>query len=215
MIKVVVFDFDGTIMDTNEIIKESLNEVAVKYKGQPLSDEDFDPILGRALHEQVAMINPNKAELEAMVEDYRSYYRTHQKEKVHLFKGIKECLDAIKALNIPCAIFTNKGRHGLDQGLNDFDLNQYFQLTISAYDIEHPKPHPEGLNLIAEHFNVQSESLLMIGDSAHDIEAGKAAGAKTALVSWTIINQSKLKALNPDVYIGQPMDLLDYIKSQQ
>lgn len=215
MLKVIVFDFDGTIMDTNAIIKDSLNEVAIKYRGRPLSDAEFDPILGRALHEQVAMINDRQEDLDNMVEAYRAYYRAHQKEKVHLFEGIRDCLDAIKDMRIPCAVFTNKGRNGLDNGLRDFDLGQYFQMTISAYDIENPKPHPQGLQVIAEHFGVKTEELLMIGDSAHDIEAGKAAGAQTALVSWTIIDQKKLKALNPDVYISQAMDLPQYIKSQQ
>lgn len=206
MKKLVIFDFDGTLMDTNSIIVESLNEAVKAYLNRELTEEELMAILGRPIVEQMEMVS--REHRDDMVAFYRNYYRSHQEGRVWPFEGVKDLLEALRSKGIRCAILTNKGRNGLAKALKAHELEDFFDHTISADDIVNTKPNPQGILEILAILGVSPDEALMVGDSAHDIEAGKNACVETVLVSWTIISKASLAHLKPDIIIDHPMDLL-------
>ncbi|MBF4694092.1 HAD family hydrolase [Fusibacter ferrireducens] len=210
MYKLIIFDFDGTIMDTNDIIKESLNEASKKFRNSEISSDEYELILGKPLEQQMKDLSETK--YEAMTEFYRQYYRANQESRTQIFEGVHDLLETLKNNDVKCGILTNKGRNGLEKGLKQYHIESYFEYYLSAQDVIRAKPNPEGIHKICAYYSVREEDTLMVGDSAHDIEAGKNAGVSTCLVSWTILNLSKLKKLNPDYIVDHPSEIGDIIK---
>lgn len=207
--KLIIFDFDGTLIDTNDIIKESLNKASLEFRKKSITSEEYEKILGKPLIKQMMDLDEKLyAEMDAY---YRVYYRTHEASRTALFEGVHELLEQLNKMGIICAILTNKGRKGLDKNLERYDIKKYFSATLSADDVKDAKPNPEGIYSICSSLNIELNRALMVGDSAHDIEAGKSAGIDTALVSWTILDMKMLEELNPNHIICQPEDLLKII----
>jgi pyrophosphatase PpaX len=202
----MIFDFDGTLMDTNSVIIESLNAAVKAYIGRELTEDELQAILGRPIREQMAMVS--EAHCDEMVAYYRQYYRENQEGRVFPFEGVLPMLEALKQNGVTCAILTNKGRNGLKKGLETHGMTAFFSHSLCADDIERTKPDPYGILKIAGDLSFDLKDVYMIGDSAHDIEAGKNAGVATVLVGWTILRMSDLNALKPDYIINHPMDLL-------
>ncbi|MDN5299170.1 MAG: pyrophosphatase PpaX [Clostridiales bacterium] len=209
MNKLMIFDFDGTLMDTNSVIIDSLNAAVHASLDRYLTDEELQTILGRPLREQMGMVS--ETHCDAMVAFYRQYYRAHQEGRVFPFEGVLQMLKALKAESVTCAILTNKGRNGLTKGLETHGMTDFFTYSLCADDIERTKPDPYGILKIASELSFDLKDVFMIGDSAHDIEAGKNAGVTTVLVGWSILKMEVLKALEPDYIINHPLDLLKRI----
>lgn len=205
MYKLIIFDFDGTIMDTNDIIKESLNEASKKFRHCEITSEEYELILGKPLGQQ--MLDLSSSHYEEMTEFYRQYYRANQESRTEIFDGVLDLLETLKNKGIKCGILTNKGRNGLEKGLKQYHIEGYFEYYLSAQDVLNAKPDPEGIHKICDYYGVRETETLMVGDSAHDIEAGKNAGVGTCLVSWTILSLSKLKTLQPDYIVNHPSEI--------
>ena len=207
--KCVIFDFDGTMMDTNKVIIDSLNYAALKYRGCEVTAIEFESILGKPIVEQMAALS--KEYCDEMVTCYRETYRAMEDGLVKPFEGIIALLEELKESGIVCAILTNKGRRGLDKSLAEHQMAHYFSYSLTANDIQKTKPDPYGIYKICEYLDVSLSDTIMVGDSGHDIEAGKRAGVRTVLVDWSILNLERLKAVSPDYIISDPKEILDII----
>jgi len=203
--KLIIFDFDGTLMDTNDIIKESLNEASKRFRHCEISDSEYEKILGKPLAQQMKDLSSDYCD--EMTAFYRQYYRENQTTRTEIFDGVHDLLETLRKDGVKCAILTNKGRNGLEKGLDQYHLKSYFEYYLSAQDVEKAKPDPEGIHKICEYYGVDEKDTMMVGDSGHDIEAGKNAGVATCLVSWTILNIEKLKQLNPDYIVKHPSEI--------
>jgi len=207
--KCVIFDFDGTMMDTNKVIIDSLNEASLKYRGSEVTATEFESILGKPIVEQMAALS--KEHCNEMVACYRETYRAMEDGQVKPFEGIVTLLEELKEADIACAILTNKGRRGLDKSLAEHHMAHYFSYSLTANDIQKTKPDPYGIYNICKTLGVSLSDTIMVGDSGHDIEAGKRAGVRTVLVEWSILNMERLKAISPDYIISDPKEILDII----
>lgn len=210
MITHILFDFDGTLMDTNELIVEALNAAATKYRGTDISREELDSILGKPLGIQMQALDPDN--WEAMEAYYRTYYRERRDAYTKEFTGIREMLEALKAMGIKMGIVSNKGSSGIAHGLAAFDLGQYFETAISADDVTKRKPDPEGIVKALAVMNGLPEQTLFVGDSAHDIECGQNAGTRTVLVGWTILDRARLLRACPDHIVEKPEEIVEIVR---
>lgn len=212
MYKYLVFDFDGTLIDSNYLIDRTIRATSENILEKEVSQEVIDSIWGKVLTEQMAELDPGR--VEELCNFYSAYYREHRDEHTTIFEGILEMLEALHK-TCKMGIVTNKGTSGLEHGLDLFNMKNYFEIALSKTDVVMKKPHPEGLYKVMEHFNAKPEEVLFIGDSIHDIECGQNAGVDTILVAWTVMDLEKLKKENPTYIVNTPEEIIDIAKNNK
>lgn len=220
-ISYALFDFDGTLIDSNEAIIQSLNKVAKAHRDSDFNEAELNEILGKPIKEQMKLLSGDDEALNMqLVDAYRVAYNSVQNELTTIFEGIVEMLIDIKALGVKTGIVSNKGRHGIQHGIGMFELGDYIDVVISLDDVVIPKPDEEGIFKALELLGVAPSEIpfairktLFAGDSGHDIETAKNAGCMSVLVDWTIIDKNQLMALNPDFVAKTPKDIEMFIRN--
>ena len=207
MFEYIFFDYDGTIMDTNEIIIFSLNAVAKRYLGRELTDAELGDNLGLYLDKQMQRVLPDK--WEEAVKYYRKTYESLQEEMVKPFDGAFELLEKLFKQGKNLGVISAKSRDTLMYALNNFDINKYFKCVVSSQDIVNNKPHPEPALKAIEFFKADKNLCVMVGDSPYDILCAKNAGIASCLVKWTIFPDRKFDGVIPDYIARTPDEIFD------
>lgn len=207
-IKTVLFDFDGTLIDTNELINKSFFYTFEQF-GYSFSEEEILQFNGPPLQKTFTQINPQLAE--EMIQTYREHNSKYHDEYVTLFPNVKETLDALKQAGFKLAIVSAKMRAGVDQGLEITNIGSYFDTIVTIDDVVNPKPHPESVLKALENLYAQPDEAIMVGDNYHDILSGNKAGTKTAGVAWSIKGEAYLRQYNPTYMIDDMIDLLKIV----
>ncbi|MDO4834236.1 MAG: HAD family hydrolase [Bacillota bacterium] len=215
MIDTLVFDFDGTLMDTNNVIIQSWQHTYRTLTGR---EGDMDYILGtfgEPLEESMRNTFPDVPAEEA-VDVYRSWHREHFWEMIELFPGIREMLDEVKKRGYKTGIATSRVEKTLYQGLDKYDLRDYFDEIIAAEEVKHHKPDPECIYKVLDKLHTAPERAAMIGDTRLDMMCAHNAGAKAILVSWSLSLAGKRiedfpEEESPDCIIETAMDLFNAI----
>lgn len=209
-IKALLFDFDGTLLDTNDLIIQTFMHILEeKFPGQ-YSPQDCLKFIGPSLKETFDEITPG--ETEAMIARYREWNAVHHDELVKGYDAVVSTLQKLKAQGIRLAVVTTKNRAGIERGMKVLGADGMFEHCITLDDVTHVKPHPEPILLALEKLGVTKEEALMIGDNSHDIEGGKNAGVRTAGVAWSFKGEDYLRAFNPDFMLQHMTDLLELVK---
>lgn len=204
-IDTIIFDFDGTIIDTNRLIEEGLNHFSMKYRGTSLTQNELSEMTGKTLEDQMAFINPDKAEI--MTEQFKIWYIYNHDAKTWAFPGVKELLDHLKFLGYRLALVSNNSSATIEHGLRHLCLNDTFEVIISRDDVKTVKPSPEGLNRVMDYFDVDPGQCMYIGDTAGDMLAAKAANIYSVLVGWTHLTQEQILKVEPDWVLKVPNHL--------
>lgn len=209
MIQSVLFDFDGTIINTNALIEEGLNYFAEKYRGSRLTKQEHAALTGKTLEDQMAYINATHAE--GMTEQFRIWYKHHHNQKTFAFPGIKEIIKTLYRANYRLGIVSNNSTESIKMGLNHLDLEAYFEAIITRDDVTQTKPAPEGLHKIMRSLDLNEKETLFIGDTSNDILAAKNAGIHSVMVGWSHMTIDEIMTLEPDYIILLPEHLLNVI----
>ncbi|MEW8993543.1 pyrophosphatase PpaX [Clostridium sp.] len=209
MIKAILFDLDGTIIDTNELILTSFNYVLNNYLGLNIRKEEIVESFGIPLKD--VMDHYAKERAEELVDEYIRYSLESHDKYIKSYDHVEEGLIKLKNKGFKLAIVTSKRRGTALRGLNCFDLEKYFDVIITPEDSKKHKPDGEPVLKACEVLKVKPEETIMVGDSHNDILCGKNAGSKTCLVNYTALNVEKIKAYNPDFIIDKIEDLIDLI----
>lgn len=212
MIDTVLFDFDGTIMDTNQVIIDSWQETFRTLEGR---EQDRDVLLktfGEPLEATMRGFFPH-VPLEEALSIYRGYQRDNFLTSIELFPGISELLDELSQRQVKMALVTSRLRHTTEQALDRFDLNKYFGYVVTADDVTKHKPDPQSINIALEKIGSQPEHSLMVGDTLFDIQCAKNAGCRSVFVSWSVSLAEKLDEgfgpdEKPDEIITDPLQIL-------
>jgi HAD superfamily hydrolase (TIGR01549 family) len=193
----VVFDMDGTLTQTNQLIFDSFNHIAEKYLGKTLTPPEIIAYFGPPEEEAVqAMIGPKN--IVAAMEEYYKFYEEHHDELAQLHEGMREVLQDLRFKDVQQAIFTGKGRRTTEITLEFLEISVYFDCVITGNDVEKYKPSGEGLKKIMHRLSVAPSETLMVGDAVGDIVAARDAGVKVASVVWDSYGRDKLATLEPD-----------------
>lgn len=197
---VVLFDLDGTVLDTEALILGSWRHVRDTF-GLDATDDVFRAGMGRPLHEVLAPFVAPGRTADQLVEVYRAHNHAHHDELARPFPGIPEVFDALRAEGVKLGIVTSKLRWLAARGL---EINHLVvDVLVGPADAARPKPHPDPVWLALQLLGAEPAHAVMVGDSPHDIEAGRAAGVSTAAVSWGMFPAETLRAAAPDRWLDR------------
>ncbi|WP_413307234.1 pyrophosphatase PpaX [Bacillus sp. 1P10SD] len=205
-ITTVLFDLDGTLIDTNELIITTYLHTLEKYYPSKYQREDVLPFLGPTLHEVFGNMDPDR--VEEMVSEYRAFNIANHDELVKEFVGVKETVQRLKDRGYKLGIVTTKRHDVTLKGLRLMELEEYFEVIVAYDHVEKVKPDPEPIFKALEQLNSTPEEAIMVGDNFHDILAGKNAGTTTAGVAWSIKGREYVAKYEPDYLLENMKDLL-------
>lgn len=205
-INTVLFDLDGTLIDTNELIISSFLHTLEHYYPNRYKREDVLPFLGPTLRETFEPMDPTK--VDEMIATYRKYNLAHHDTFVTEFPTVLETVKILKERGYKVGIVTTKLSDVVMKGLRLTKLDSYFDVIVALDHVEKAKPDPEPIFNALKQLGSQPEEAIMVGDNYHDILAGKNAGTKTAGVAWTIKGRDYLEKFDPDYILEEMADLL-------
>lgn len=212
-ITTLLFDFDGTLMDTNELIMQTFEYVLGNHYPGKYDRVDILPFLGPTLRETFNSVDPNKTE--ELIVEYRAWNEKMHDGLASEFDGVSETLKLLKAAGLKMAIVSTKRNDMLFKGLDLLDAEGIFEAVIGMDDVTKTKPDPEPILLALDRLGVTADEALMIGDNYHDIEGGKNAGVRTAGVAWSAKGETFLQTFHPDYMLHHISDLLRIVKGEE
>ena len=177
----IIFDIDGTLTSTNELIFASFNHITKKYLDKSLTNEEVVSLFGPTEDKIIEDWFGENAE--KVKRDYYSFYNDNH-AMANLYPGVKELLQFLKEKNILLSIYTGKGREASLLTLKKLEIYDCFDLIITGSDVKDHKPSPEGIEIFLDKYSLEKERVLMVGDAPADIKAARAAGVQVASAVW-------------------------------
>jgi len=210
-IRLLVFDWDGTLMDSEAQIVACMQAAIADLGLEPRGTEAVKNIIGLGLQEAVAALYPGSgADLVTVLADrYRAQWLGGA-WRSPLFPGVEETLHLLKDEGFQLAVATGKGRRGLDKVLGETGLDKLFDVTRCS-DETRSKPHPLMLNQIMRHTGAQPGQTLMIGDTEYDMEMARNAGAHPVAVSYGVHEVERLQRHAPLTCLDRITELGDWL----
>jgi pyrophosphatase PpaX len=194
----IIFDIDGTLTATNELIFATFRHVTKKYLNKSVSDEEIISMFGPT--EDVILKEWMEDNYEAARKDYLEYYEEQHHSMADAYPGIKEILLFIKSKNIALSIYTGKGRGSSEITLKKIGIYDLFDMVVTGDDIEGHKPSPEGVTMFLEKFGLNPDRVLMVGDAPADVLAAHNSGIKIASVLWDSYAKEKVLTMKSDYF---------------
>lgn len=215
MIKAVIFDLDGTLIDTVDSMAEAGNRMleAVALQALPrdaykyFAGDGADMLVKRAL---IAAGDTELRKFSAAKEVYNKLFETYCTYHVCPYDGIPETLQALKERGIKIAVLSNKP-HAQTPKVVEAYFGTIFDAVQGQSDTVRKKPSPDGALLIAEKLGVMPEECLYVGDTNVDMQTGNAAGMFTLGVLWGFRTEQELRENNAKVIISEPKEILAYL----
>jgi phosphoglycolate phosphatase len=213
--RAVIFDLDGTLIDSRRDIAAATLH-ALEAHGFPTLDEPT--IYGyvgdgaRALLARAASILPDDQRLEPLLASFLAYYAEHPLVYTRFCPGAEIALAELGEL--PLALCTNKPRLTTERVLSGLGLVDTFASVVAGDDLPKNKPDPLPILHIAEELGLRPDQLVVVGDGAQDVLAGRAAGARTVGVEGGIQPLARLRAANPDLLLASLFELPDALRRQ-
>lgn len=190
-IRLVAFDLDGTLIDSLPDLAIAVDAMLLELDMPAAGEAKVGDWVGngsrklieRALYDALGEM-PDDARLTAAHARFLDYYAEAPSARTRVYHGVHEALAALRERDVIVALITNKPQAFIAPILESLELADYFDLTLGGDSLPRKKPDPAPLLHVAEHFKIAPEHCLMVGDSRHDIEAGKRAGFRTLAVPY-------------------------------
>ena len=208
MLTTVLFDLDGTLIDSIELILRSYRHTMQVHYGSAPPDHHWMTGLGTPLWVQFRQFTEDEAQISAMVATYREYNLAHHDGLVRAYDGVVEEVRALDAGGARLGLVTSKMRQGALRGLRLVGLDDVFDAVVGSDEVTNPKPHPEPVERAVALLGADLETTVYVGDSIHDMASGRAAGVRTAAVLWGPFGRGHLEGAAPDYWLERPADLL-------
>ncbi len=201
-----LFDLDGTVIDTTELISRSFRHASRVILGKELPDQVLMANVGQPLMQQMKVLGGERAQ--EWYDVYREYNHSRHDEFIRPYEGVEELLRELRERGAGLAVVTSKSRETVEMAFRCIPIESCFDTVVTADDTERHKPHPQPLQLAMRRLDLAPDESVYIGDSPHDIEAGHNAGVATAAVGWGIFPPVRLKEMEPDFYFESPDEIL-------
>jgi len=207
-VEVVIFDWDGTLVDSVEHIAESLHLASTALGFPALEREAYRDIIGLGIEEALQQLYPgiNAADIAGMREGYREHFFKKATTPQNVFAGIADTLADLRGVGRHCAVATGKNRNGLDFALSSSGLGPHFGITQCA-DESRSKPDPAMLARILEFYDIKPEQAVMIGDTRYDLDMAQRIGMPSIGVEWGVHKRDVLGQYSPHAIVETVADL--------
>lgn len=206
----ILFDLDGTLLNTNDLVLESLQYTIRTHIGQKISDGDLYKYFGQPLVEIMADLDPSRAD--EMVKTYREYSGEKHDVLTKVFPGVPETLAELKQKNITLGVVTSKLKDLANRGLRLFEIEGYFDVFVAFEDTNRHKPEPEPILKALEILESSGgKQVMMVGDSPYDLICANHAGVTSAAVHWSLHPKEILSACKPNIWLKNFSDLINYV----
>lgn len=210
--KVIVFDWDGTLVDSEQHIVDSLRYAANKMALPERTHDEFKRIIGLGMREAILSLYPDigEGDIQRVRQHYSEGFFSQSTDVTQLFEGVEDVLSELRSRDRKLAVATGKSRNGLEKALDSTALRSYFHLTKCA-DETRSKPDPLMLEQIAEHFDVLPGEMLMVGDTEFDLEMAAKLGVPSLAVSYGVHDRKNLLKHKPIEVIDHLSEVLAYM----
>jgi pyrophosphatase PpaX len=203
----VIFDLDGTVVDTVGLIRASFRHASRAVLGHQLPDDVLLANVGQPLMTQMRIIDAARAQ--ELYDAYREHNHRVHDQMIARYDGIEAALGRLKAAQRRLAIVTSKSAETTAMAFRAVGLREYFDTVVTASDTDAHKPSPEPIVLALERLGASPERAVYVGDAPVDVAAGKAAGVTTVAVLWGAFSPAALAAATPDFTVATPAALAD------
>lgn len=211
MIKAVLFDLDGTLLDTNDLIYDSFCTAFKEVLDRELAKEEITLLYGKPLKSSLSVYTDDEEELESLVKAYRGYNIKYHDAMCKPFEGVEELLIQLKDKGLKLGIVTSKRKELAKKGLELGKLIDYMDVIITPEDTIKHKPEADPVLKACEILQVSPKEAVMVGDSPYDLLSGKSAGCFTCGVEYTALQLEELINVGPSYMIKNPLDILELI----
>ena len=212
-IRTVIFDLDGTLIDSVRLILDSYHHTLAAHGLPPRTDDEWLAGVGTPLSAQFAAWRDDLGTLEMLIATYREYNLKHHDRMVTVYPGVVDVVGALRAEGIATGLVTSKNRAGAVRGLTLARLEALMDVLVCADEVENPKPHPEPVQKAVRLLGADPLATVYVGDSIHDMHSGRAAGVRTAAVLWGPFGRSHLEGAQPDYWLERPEELLTLVRN--
>lgn len=209
--KVIIFDCDGTIVDTYTLIIQTVYKTFEKLlPDYPLTKKEAHDFFGPLLDDSFKKYTSDPKFLQELISCYRQINNELMKDYIYAYDGIETLLQELKNRNYKIAILSNKTSDSVKKGLEICNITKYFDLIVGAEKLSMAKPDPNGIYQVQEYFDTLD--VIMIGDTIIDIKTGQNAGIKTIGVTWCQTIKEEFINNNATYVVAHPTEILELIE---
>lgn len=196
-----LFDLDGTLIDSTDLIMEAFRHTMRTHLGAVPDENRWRAGFGRPLRPQLANFARDAGQASRMVDTYRDFTDEHHDRLLRPFPGIDDALAALRRGGARLGIVTSKTNGLARRGLARCGLDGRFDALVGMDDVQPHKPHPAPVLAALRQLSADAGRAVFIGDSPYDIQAGRAAGVRTAAVLWGAFSRKELDPQSPDYWL--------------
>ena len=208
-LQAVLFDLDGTLVDSLDLIIMCWQHTTEQHLGYRIAREQVLPTIGRPLGECLDELAPGQGEV--MLAIYRAYNLEHHDHLIRLPDGTHAMLQALRDRGLRTGLVTAKGREIAGLALVRFDLGSLLDVLVTHESTPHHKPHPAPVLFACDALGLPPAAACFVGDSVFDIQSGRAAGAQAVGVAWGADSPANLTAAGAQHIVHAWPDLLAWI----
>ncbi len=212
--KNIIFDLDGTLVDSKLDLANALNQSLKYFNLQPLSHDKIYSLVGSGVRKLIgdALTLKGKFELfDGVFEYFLNYYYNHLVDNTRLYDGMIDVLDTLKERGKYLFVVSNKSEIFSKKILKELGVEHYFEEIVGGDTFPNKKPNPQQVLEILKKYDAKKSESIIVGDSENDIEAGEAAGIAVCWVSYGFRDRSILDKYYIDFVAEKPQDILNFV----
>lgn len=211
----VIFDLDGTLIDTLDDIRASVNDLLALYGRPPLSRERVRAIIGEGVGRMLELASELQGPeaVARLIDEYRPFYRAHMLERSRPYPEVPALLDTLASRCIPMSVLSNKSHEYTAPICDNLLPDHRFRFVIGATNEAPKKPDPTVALDLATRMGCRPDQLLFVGDSAVDVRTAANAGMTSVAVTWGFGDPDELAEAAPHHVIDSPMQLIDLVQA--
>lgn len=209
MIKAILFDLDGTLINTNRLILNSFKHAFKNHLNIEIEDKEIIKFFGEPLIRSMGRFGEENKD--ALIKSFREFNESMHDTLATSFDGVDEAIRALKDRGIKLGIVTSKREKMTLRSLKLIKLYEYIDVIITPESTEKHKPEPEPIYKACSILNISVDEVIMVGDSIYDIQCGKNAGCQTCAVTYTEFSLEELKELKPDYIVDNLIELIQIV----